>query len=171
MTAFDYAVIALMVGSLLWGGVRGLVVELMALVAWIAAFWCAKHYVEAVAQYLPITLSPQGVRLATAFLLIFFLVWLVSVFVRLLLTHCLRLLGLGGANRFFGAVFGLLRGAVVVVVLVLIGDAMGLSASPIWKNALLAPPIEALLRHLTPWLPVLWADYALKLPLPISRSI
>lgn len=153
MTIIDYGVIAIVAGSMVVGLMRGLVVEVLSLGAWIISFWFAKQFSPELARFVPEALSGQGVRLVAAFALVFFLVWLVTCLLRVVLTGLLDSAGLGGVNRFFGAGFGLARGVLVVTVLTLIGGLTDLPAQPAWRNALFAHPLELGAMQLRPWLP------------------
>lgn len=158
MTAFDYIVLAIIVGSIIIAVMRGLVAEVVSLGAWVLAFWCAKRFSPVVSTFMPADLPNDSLRIAAAFVLVFFLVWLVLVVVRITLTGLLHSVGLGGINRFLGAMFGLARGMVVVFILVLLGGLSDLPLSPMWRNALLAPPLESAVLSLRPWLPPLLAE-------------
>ena len=50
MTWFDYVVIAIVVASVLLGAWRGVVGEIIALVAWVLAFFAAKFWGAEVAR-------------------------------------------------------------------------------------------------------------------------
>lgn len=158
MTVFDYIVLAVMIGSVVVGMVRGLVAEVLSLGSWLIAFWCAKEFSPAISTFLPADIPSEGLRLVAAFVLLFFLVWLLSALLRVTLTRLLDSAGLGGVNRFFGTVFGLARGMVLVTILVLIGGLSDLPSQPAWRNALLAYPLESVALSLRSWLPPMLAD-------------
>jgi membrane protein required for colicin V production len=157
MTMFDYLVIAILLGSIVVGLVRGLVVEVFSLGAWLLAFWCAKQFSPLLSSFVPQTLVAQGLRLVVAFAAVFFVTWLVSCLLRVVLTGLLDSAGLGGFNRLLGAVFGLGRGALVVTVLTLVAGLTDIPREPFWRNALLAPPLESGAMALRPWLPPILA--------------
>ncbi len=52
-----------------------------------------------------------------------------------------------------GAVFGLLRGLLIVVVLVLLGGMTSEPREPYWRNALLSKPLQKLAVWAKPLLP------------------
>ena len=153
MTILDYGVIAIVVGSMIVGLMRGLIVEVLSLGSWLLAFWCAKQFSPAMSEFVPQALSGQGLRLVAAFVLIFFLAWLATCLLRVVLTGLLDSAGLGGVNRFFGAGFGLARGVVVVTILTLVGALSDLPRQPAWRDALFAHPLEAGALALRPWFP------------------
>lgn len=158
MTAFDYVVIAIIIGSIIVALVRGLVAEVLALTAWLLAFWCAKEFSPMVSRFLPGDMAGEGLRLIAAFVLLFFLVWLGSALLRVVLTGIISSVGLGGLNRGLGAIFGAARGLVLVVGLVLLGGLSNLPKQPMWQNALFARPLQSAALSLKPWLPALLAN-------------
>ena len=119
LTAFDYAVLAVIVLSALRGAWRGFVSEVFGLIGWIAAIAIASRYVGYVVPYIPVN-WPGGTL--TQWVLSFGLVVIGVVFVagvaNALLSRVAQVTGLGGIDRSLGMMFGLVRGAVVVVLLV-----------------------------------------------------
>ena len=153
MTTIDYIAIALIIGSAVVGLVRGLVVEVLSLGAWLIAFWCARQFATDMSAFVPEALANQGLRVVAAFIAVFFLAWLVACLLRNLLTGILDSAGFGGFNRMLGAIFGVARGAAVLTVLTLICGLTDIPKEPVWRNALLAPPFESAALILRPWLP------------------
>ncbi|QEL55304.1 CvpA family protein [Chromobacterium paludis] len=158
MTAFDYIVIAIVAGSVLMALVRGLIVEVLSLGAWLIAFWCAKQFSPLVEGFLPASLPGEGVRMVASFVLVFFLIWLGTALLRVMLTGLVDSIGLGAINRLLGGMFGLARGVVLVTVMVLLGGLSSLPQKPMWRNAVLAAPFESLALSLRPWLPPMMAN-------------
>jgi membrane protein required for colicin V production len=72
---------------------------------------------------------------------------------RLLLKLMLRAVGLGFVDRLLGAGFGVLRGALIVFVAVLIGGMTALPRAAWWRDSSLAPPLETAVIAAKPWLP------------------
>jgi membrane protein required for colicin V production len=159
MTAFDYVVIAVVIGSVIVALMRGLVAEMLSLGTWLLAFWCAKEFAPLVADKLPGGLGGEGMRLVMGFVLLFFLVWLACALGRVVLTGLLDSVGLGGVNRLLGGVFGFARGLLLVTILVLLGGLSDLPKKPMWQEALLARPFEHAALSLQPWLPPMLAKH------------
>ena len=53
----------------------------------------------------------------------------------------------------FGMLFGLARGGLIVLVLVLLAGLTTLPRDPIWRNAMLSSPLESLALYVKAWLP------------------
>ena len=142
MTWFDYGVLAIVGISLLWGVLRGFVRELVSMVGWIAGFILAMAFTQALAAQFPPSLGPFLSALL-AFIAILLVTWIASGLVGLILSKVIQAAGLGWADRSLGALFGLVRGLVIVLILVMLGGLTPLPGEPFWRNAVLARPLEA----------------------------
>ena len=153
MTAFDYAVLAVLGLSLLLGVWRGLASEVLALAAWIVAFLAGKMLAPEMAPLFGEWIREPALRYAAAFGVIAVLVLAVAAIARLLLSKLLRAVGLGPLDRFLGAAFGVARGGLIVMLLVLIGGMTTQPQEAWWREAKLAPPLETAALASKPWLP------------------
>ena len=154
MTAFDYAVILVIGVSILLSVMRGFLREVMALLAWVVAFWVANLYTAQLAPLLPQSIPTPELRLLAAFVAIFLATLLVMTLISITVSHFLKAIGVGPLDRALGAVFGFARGMVIVLVLVLMAGLTSLPKSPMWKNAMFSSPLEILVMQFKPWLPV-----------------
>lgn len=118
-TSFDYAVLAVIGLSALRGMWRGFLAEAFGLVGWVAAILIAGRFVSVVVPYIPST-WPGGAltQWLVAFLLVVAAVLLLSSVLSALLTRITEVTGLRGVDRSLGLLFGLARGAILVVILV-----------------------------------------------------
>jgi len=153
MTWFDYAVLAIVGISVLLSIIHGFVRELLALASWIVAFLAAQNYAADVTPLLPAALTSESLRLLAAFLAIFLTVLLAMTLVASLLSRLFRSAGLGPADRVLGAVFGLVRGFAIVMVVVLLAGLTALPRQPVWRDAMFSAPLEALANVIKVWLP------------------
>jgi membrane protein required for colicin V production len=92
-------------------------------------------------------------RLVAAYALIVIGVLLMFALGRRLLSMLVRAAGLGALDRFLGAGFGVLRGLVVVLVLVMVAGLTSMPAMTWWRAAVFAPPLETAVIAAKPWLP------------------
>ncbi len=152
MTGFDYAVIAVLGFSLLVGIMRGVLRELILLAGWVAAFVLATAFAGRLTPLMPESLGPM-LAPPLAYLVIFIGVLLIAGFLALLLTLLARSAGMGALNRLMGASFGLVRGLLVVLALVLVGGMTPLPREPFWKNAVSSGAFETAIVALRPFLP------------------
>ena len=93
-----------------------------------------------------------------AFVVILLAALLLGALVAWPLSSVIRKAGLGFVDRFLGAVFGIARGAVLVMAFVLIAGLTTLPQRDWWQNAALAKPLAVAALSLAPWLPRQWAE-------------
>ena len=107
LTAFDYAVLAVIALSALRGAWRGFVSEIFGLIGWIAAIVIAGRYVGLVVPYIPAN-WPGGAltQWVIAFALVVIGVVLVAGVANALLSRIAQASGLGGVDRSLGMMFG-----------------------------------------------------------------
>lgn len=153
MTIFDYAVIAIVAFSALLSITRGLVFEIVSLLAWIIAFFVASRYSINVAPLLSDWVADESIRTLVAFSLTFFLTLTVTMLASRLLSLLVKGIGLGLIDRMLGALFGIVRGAVIVLFLVIAAGFTPLPQQPFWQQAVLSKPLEILAADVIPWLP------------------
>ncbi|MDA0189191.1 MAG: CvpA family protein [Proteobacteria bacterium] len=153
MTVFDYVVLGIVLVSLAIGLWRGVIGEIIALVAWVLAFLAAQAWGEAVAQGIFAGIVDPAVRLVAAWVSIFVAVLVIMSLLRLAVRGLLKMLGLTLTDRLLGVLFGAARGLLIVLLLV---AAAGMTAVPKekwWSEAYFAPPLETAVLASKPWLP------------------
>lgn len=154
MTGFDYAVIAILVASVLLGAWRGVVSEVMSLGAWVVAFLVAREWGEQVGtKLLAPYLTVAFWQIAGGWILLFIAsILAVSIF-RALVRKTVHAIGLGFFDRSLGMAFGATRGALLIILLVAMGGMTHLPEEPWWRQARLAPLTEQGVTYIKPWLP------------------
>jgi membrane protein required for colicin V production len=153
MTVFDYAVLTIIGLSLLLSVIRGLVREVLALLAWVIAFVAANLFAGELGALLPPEVPGEELRLLGGFAAVFLVVLLVMSVLAILASRLVRNAGFGPEDRVLGGVFGLARGVLVVMVLVLLAGLTSLPREPVWREAVLSSPLEALAQQVKGWLP------------------
>ncbi len=145
MSGADHLFAIILLASGVLGYVRGFVREAIALLSWLVGLWLAWHYAHLIFPWLGGALAEPGVRDWTARAILLFLVLLVGAGIGSLTTYYLRrATGLAVTDRLIGALFGLLRGAVVIGLLVLAGRAVDLDLEPWWDRTRSMPVAEAI---------------------------
>ena len=116
----DFVIGSLVLLSSLYGLYRGLIRELISLIAWITAFFVAIFFSPGLAIMLDPEWAGETLRLIFSFSAIFVGVLIFSSIIQFVMSKFVSLIGLGGLDRFLGFVFGLLRGLIIsMTVLVL----------------------------------------------------
>lgn len=153
MTAFDYFVLAVMTLSLLVGVVRGVVSEILALVAWVAAFVAARLWAVPAGKLLLADLADPLWQQVGGFIAVFVAVLIGVALLRWIMGLLLKAAGLRPIDRLLGAFFGVARGVLVLWVLVLLAGLTPLPQERWWRESLFAAPLETGVLAARFWLP------------------
>lgn len=153
MTTFDYAVIGIVAVSLLFGLWRGVVSELVALAAWGIGIFAALEHGGAAGQMIFAGVSDPTMRMLAGCVTVFVGVLVAMSLIRMAVRSMVKALGLSLSDRLLGAVFGLARGLLMILVLVGLGGMTSAPKQEWWKSATFAAPLETAVLVTKPWLP------------------
>jgi membrane protein required for colicin V production len=153
MTTFDWTVLLVVALSTLVAFFRGVVRELIALIAWVLGFIGAIMYTPALGAMLPEIPGYPSVRYIIAFALILIAALLAGALIAWPLTRAIHAAGLGFVDRFLGSIFGAVRGAAFVLAFVLVAGLTPLPRTAWWQSSALVPPLVAGVLALRPYLP------------------
>lgn len=141
INAADLVILLLILLSACVGLFRGFIREVFSLATWAAAVLLSMLLGEAVGQILPLdpALNPWIVRLAGG-ALVFFLVLISGGLITHFLAQVARATGLTGTDRTLGAAFGLFRGALIVLAILMFLPALApVQESNWWHQSRLIP--------------------------------
>lgn len=158
MTLFDYAVLAIVALSVLLSVIRGLVRELLALAGWVAAFIVATLFGASLAPHLPDAIPGEPLRAMAAFLALFIVTLIAASLLAIAVAKLVQSAGLGVEDRVLGAGFGLFRGLMIVMALMLVAGLTSMPRQAFWKDAMLSGPLAALAMNLKALLPPDWSQ-------------
>ena len=153
MTGFDYVALGIVGLSLLFGLWRGVVGEIIALVAWVLAIFAAVEFGTQFGTMAFAGLSDPAMRTLAGCVVIFIGVLVVMALFRMLVKSMVKALGLSVSDRLLGMLFGLVRGVLVCMVLVGLGGMTSAPTQAWWRQATLAPPLETAVLATKSWLP------------------
>ena len=138
METLDWVAVAIVGVSLLVGAWRGLVFEVLSVVSWIAAFVLAQWYAPDVAQRLPMSGATEVVRYAAGFVLVFVLTIFVGGMLAFAVKKLVAAVGLSPADRMLGAMFGAVRGVVIVLSMAVVVGMTPARTAPWWTQSFAA---------------------------------
>lgn len=138
MTPVDWAILAVLIISTIAAIAQGFFLELFSLAGLIIGLVLASWNYERLAAPLSRWIHSSGIADALAFLLIALCVMLVAGLIGSLLRKAIRGVGLGGFDRLLGAIFGFIRGCVLVMV-AMIAIAAFRPGAPWMQGSKLAP--------------------------------
>ncbi|NOU24693.1 MAG: CvpA family protein [Methylotenera sp.] len=153
MTMFDYVVLVIIGLSIVLSMMRGFFREALAILGWIAAFIVAKTYANEILPMMPDNIPNESLRILAAFLVLFLATLLVTSLLAIALSAIFNKIGLGWLNRLLGALFGLVRGILIVCIVVFLAGLTDVPQDTRWRNAMFSAPVEALVISMLPWVP------------------
>lgn len=135
MTWLDIVIVTVILLSTLLSLFRGVVREVLSLAVWVLSFWLAFRYSYPASRLFEGMIPYESARLGAAFLLIFIAILVAGMLASSLASKLVQAGGLGVVDRALGAVFGALRGIVVVTVLVLLMALTPLAQDRAWQES------------------------------------
>lgn len=137
MSGFDWVIAVIFLISTLIGLMRGFIREALSIVSWIMAIWLGITFCEQagdfIAQY--ISIPAPAFRTSAGFGLIFIGTLFLFSIVSFLITRVLVTGAIKGTDRVLGVGFGVLRGAAVVIVVMLVARGFGMQSNDWWQNS------------------------------------
>ena len=127
MNPVDIAAVAILILSAVFGLARGLAREVFGLVAWVAAIFGAIRLFGLVDPTMRRMIENVQIADAASYALLFVVLLVVFSVIADLLGRAVRLTPFGGLDRVLGVVFGVVRGAAILVAAYVL---VGLAAPP-----------------------------------------
>lgn len=170
MTWPDYAILAIIAISMLVGLLRGFVKEVFSLVVWAAAFIVAYRFAGDVATLMEEQVSLPSARTAIGFIGLFVVVLVIGGLANYLLGRLVESTGLSGTDRLLGGMFGIARGAALVVAAILVAGFTPLPADPWWKESRMIGSFMPLVAWSAEFLPASVSEHLDFEPEPETRE-
>lgn len=149
----DLAMIAVLLISLTLGIKRGLVYELLTLLAWFVAYFVASAVAPFLAPHLALGEPGGMLNMGAAFGLVFFAVVFVWSMVGRLVRKAVHATPLQASDRALGGLFGLARALVALLVLAVVVHFTPFQQSRAWQRSVGAQRLGDVLDLLRPTLP------------------
>ena len=151
-TWFDYIVFGVLLISIVFGTIKGLLREVVSLVSLFLSVVLAFRLAAPLSRFVPWWQS-DAARYAVAFIAIAVLVLIVGMLVGILLKNTAKRLGLGGLDHGLGALFGLVRGAVMSVIMVFLVSNTVMAKSVWYQDSYTKPVFHAAVLWLDDFVP------------------
>ncbi len=153
MAALDWIFVGVLLASMLIGAWRGLVFEVLSLLGWVVSFFAAQWFAQDAAAWLPMGESAGALRYAAGFVIVFIASVFVCGFLTSLAKKLIEAIGLRPADRALGAIFGVLRGFVLLLAVAMVAGLTPVGDASSWQESRVAPALAEVLRGLKPALP------------------
>lgn len=136
----DWAVVGIIGISSLISIARGFVKEAISLAIWAVAFFVAVTFHERLAVLLQSSVQSVSLRYILSYVALFIATLLVGSMVKYLTVQLVKMTGLTGADRMLGVAFGLSRGIIIVMaILIFLPMGFPVDQEPWWQQSLLIP--------------------------------
>lgn len=153
MNEADFLICAVLLISTVVGVSRGVVREILAIVAWVVAIFLAIRFAPELGDKIPLESMGPLVRNALAGVVIVVLtLFAFGLFGKL----CARLLAAASISfedRAIGSVFGFVRGVLIVCAAVFVLGMTSAVRTGQWRNSVLIVPAERFIDFTVPYLP------------------
>jgi membrane protein required for colicin V production len=120
----DWTICAIIALSALISLQRGFVKEALSLAVWFAAIVVSMLFHQNLQVLLADFIQTSSLRQIAAFAILFFITLIVGSMVNHLIAAIVKATGLSGTDRLLGTVFGVLRGAMLVLVILILMPAI-----------------------------------------------
>lgn len=137
----DVVILMIVALSCLFGLGRGFVREILSLLAWVAAILIARFYAPALSPMFASWVESVTMQYVVAFALLFIAVLVAGAIVNGLVARLVDVTGLKLTDRLLGAVFGVARGIVIVMLLLFFGESFFATESW-WQSSRFIPQLE-----------------------------
>ena len=144
IAAVDVTIFIIIVISGIISMIRGFIKEAMSLVIWLAAFFVAMSFKEVFAELLVGLIELASMRQLAAWGILFVATLLLGAMLNFLLGKLVTSTGLGGTDRMLGLVFGVFRGLLIVLALVVVvPKALPVDQDAWWTASRLIPLFQS----------------------------
>ena len=125
MNVIDIIILIILAWGAFRGFTKGFILQIITFIALIIGIWAALKFSDVMAEFLTRSMDITGKYLPVlSFILIFVLVIVVAHLIGMLLTRIFELVALGWLNRLGGIVFGILKMAFIVSVVLTLQNRM-----------------------------------------------
>lgn len=154
----DFAIIGIVVLSTFISLIRGFIKEAVSLATWVFAVWASLRYAPFVASYLTEMVDIPSLRMGVAALIIFISTLIVGALINYIISQLVEKTGFSGTDRTLGAVFGIMRGVLVVAIIVMLASLTPIPQDPWWKQSAFLPVFQEKITVYKAYLPEQIAD-------------
>ena len=159
LTLFDYAVILVLIISAIFSTLRGMTREFLGLIGWLISIFTARLTASSVKDWLSDLIAVDGLNEVLSWALPFAGAAVIWFIFASLIAPGLKRAGLGALDTWFGVIFGLIRGALLMT-LFYVGSVLFVQSEdklyPFMKDSQFSPYIRIITSGFAPFLPSDW---------------
>lgn len=149
----DIVILAVIGISALMSLWRGFLREVLSLLAWVLAFWLAYSFTPHAASWLAEYIEIPSIRFILGFAVLFVLTLLTVSLIGHIIVKMVGKTGLTGTDRILGLLFGMARGGMIILLLVLLAGLTQIPQDPWWRHSWLLGHFQQAALWVTELLP------------------
>jgi membrane protein required for colicin V production len=149
----DVVILLIIAVSVIFSVIRGFARDAISLAAWVLAFVIALALAEKFASILPGSIEDPKVRLGISITVLFVATLIMGMLANFLLAGFVNMTKMSNLDRSLGALFGFVRGVIVVCAMVVLGAFISLNETGWWRESKLIPLHVWVIHHTAPVLP------------------
>ena len=153
MVWVDILILVILAVSALISLWRGFIKEAFSLANWFLAFWIALTFARPLASLLRDFITEPSMQMGVAFVGLFVATLIVGAILSHIASSFVKMSGLGGMDKFLGVIFGLLRGVILVVILVMLASLTPMTQDSWWRESFLLEYFQDLAGFVRDFLP------------------
>lgn len=153
MAIIDFIILFVLLISLLISVFRGFVKESISLGTWFAAAYIGLTFANKLASLMPASIAQPSLRIGISFAILFIVTMIIGTALKFLLGRFVDKTGLSSTDRAVGALFGLLRGVLIICIIIIIAELTPITQDSWWQSSVLIPHFAKLVAWLDPFLP------------------
>jgi len=153
MVWVDIVIVGIILISTLISLFRGFVKESISLATWVLAGILAVRYMDVMAALLENSIESVTIRMAASFAVLFIVTLIVGAIINFIVSQMVNKTGLGGTDKALGMVFGLGRGVLIIVMILLLAGLTPMPEELWWKESLLIEHFSSLSVWVREFLP------------------
>lgn len=143
MTTIDFLFLIIILVSVIVSLWRGFVREIFSLGGWIISFWVATRFSSPLANFLEDYIEAYSFRVILSYVVLFVITMLLAAAANNLLSQLVERANLSSTDRAIGAIFGVFRGFVILVMLVTLGGITPFPKDDWWQESAMMPSIQS----------------------------
>lgn len=153
MPWIDIVIIAFFAISILIGIYRGFVKEVLSVTSWTLAALVAFRFGEQASVYIKPYIKQAPLDLAVAYVAVFIITLIAFSVISHIISQIFSSSGMSGFDRSLGSLFGAIRAAVVIAVLIMVGRFMALDNQQWWMDSGFLDSFEPLVSWIKTFVP------------------
>jgi membrane protein required for colicin V production len=149
----DYAILGVIVLSVLTGCIRGFFKELISLSIWIIAGWLSFLYAKPVAMWLSTYIHDATIRIASSYVIIVVSTLIAGGLCSSIISFIMHRTGLSGTDRLLGFGFGIVRGVFIVALFMVVLRVTGMPVDDYQEKSLFYKHFEPIVNWMYQYVP------------------